>query len=166
MTDYEKLDAWIDANFDEEVRFLQALVSVPTDTPPGNNAPHAERTAQLLAGFGFAAEKHPVPADEVKAAGLESITNLIVRRYYSAERTPEGRPARGRVVALNAHGDVVPPGEGWTHDPYGGEIVDGSEIGSPAALASLVGSGRLVLAVVPDSSARIKQEPTDTSKGV
>ncbi len=48
----------------------------------------------------------------------------------------------------------------------GGEIVDASEIGSPAALASLVGSGRLVLAVVPDSSARIKQEPTNTSKGV
>ena len=29
------------------------------------------------------------------------------------------------VVALNAHGDVVPPGEGWTHAPYGGEIEDG-----------------------------------------
>ena len=42
------LDAWIDQHFDEEVRFLQALVRVPTDTPPGNNAPHAERTAELL----------------------------------------------------------------------------------------------------------------------
>ena len=29
---------WIDQHFDEEVRFLQALVRVPTDTP-GNNAP-------------------------------------------------------------------------------------------------------------------------------
>jgi acetylornithine deacetylase/succinyl-diaminopimelate desuccinylase family protein len=135
MTDYEKLDAWIDAHFDEQVRFLQELVRVPTDTPPGNNAPHAERTAQLLAGFGFEAEKHPVPADEVKAAGLESITNLIVRRYYSPERTPEGRPASGRVVALNAHGDVVPPGEGWTHDPYGGEIVDGRLYGRAAAVS-------------------------------
>ena len=61
MNDYEKLDAWIDAHFDEEVRFLQELVRVPTDTPPGNNAPHAERTAELLQAFGFAAEKHPVP---------------------------------------------------------------------------------------------------------
>ncbi len=61
-TAYDRLDAWIDAHFDEEVRFLQALVQVPTDTPPGNNAPHAERTAELLAGFGFVAEKHPVPA--------------------------------------------------------------------------------------------------------
>jgi len=47
---YAQLDAWIDAHFDDEVRFLQALVQVPTDTPPGNNAPHAERTAELLKG--------------------------------------------------------------------------------------------------------------------
>ena len=36
---YARLDAWIDAHFDEEVAFLQQLVRVPTDTPPGNNAP-------------------------------------------------------------------------------------------------------------------------------
>ena len=53
------LDAWIDAHFDEEVRFLQALVRVPTDTPPGDNAPHAERTAELLRGFGLTAETAP-----------------------------------------------------------------------------------------------------------
>ena len=45
-----QLDAWIDAHFDDEVRFLQELVRVPTDTPPGDNAPHAERTAALLRG--------------------------------------------------------------------------------------------------------------------
>jgi len=135
MTDYERLDAWIDAHFDEQVRFLQELVRVPTDTPPGNNAPHAERTAQLLAGFGFEAERHPVPAERVRAAGLESITNLIVRRYYSEQRQPNGRPAVGRVIALNAHGDVVPPGEGWTHDPYAGEIEDGRIYGRATAVS-------------------------------
>ena len=126
MTDYDQLDAWIDQHFDEEVRFLQALVQVPTDTPPGNNAPHAKRTAELLAGFGLQAEKHAVPEAEVKAAGLQSITNLIVRRHYAAG---------GRTIALNAHGDVVPPGEGWTHDPYGGEIVDGKIYGRATAVS-------------------------------
>ena len=125
MSDYDKLDAWIDAHFDEEVRFLQELVRVPTDTPPGDNAPHAERTAELLGGFGFEAERHPVPLAEVRAAGMESITNLIVRRRYGP----------GRTIALNAHGDVVPPGEGWTHDPYGGEIVDGKMYGRAAAVS-------------------------------
>jgi succinyl-diaminopimelate desuccinylase len=123
---FTQLDAWIDAHFDDEVRFLQALVQVPTDTPPGHNAPHAERTAELLAGFGFDAEKHAVPEQEVRDYGLESITNLIVRRAYD-----QGGP----VIALNAHGDVVPPGEGWTHDPYGGEIVDGKLYGRASAVS-------------------------------
>lgn len=122
---YERLDAWVDAHFDEEVKFLQALVRVPTDTPPGNNAPHAERTAELLQGFGYEAEKHPVPAQQVEDYGLESITNLIVRRRFGD----------GPVIALNAHGDVVPPGEGWTHDPYGGEVADGRLYGRAAAVS-------------------------------
>ena len=119
------LDTWIDAHFDEEVQFLQQLVRVPTDTPPGNNAPHAERTAELLKAFGFEAEKHPVPAQEVKNYGMESITNLVVRRKYG----------EGRIIALNAHGDVVPPGDGWTHDPYGAEIVDGKLYGRASAVS-------------------------------
>jgi succinyl-diaminopimelate desuccinylase len=125
MSPHEKLDAWIDAHFDEEVRFLQELVRVPTDTPPGNNAPHAERTAELLQAFGFAAEKHPVPDAEVRAHGLQSITNVIVRRRYG----------EGRTIALNAHGDVVAPGEGWTRDPYGGEIADGKIYGRATAVS-------------------------------
>ena len=125
MSSHDRLDAWIDAHFDEEVRFLQELIRVPTDTPPGNNAPHAERTAELLKAFGMEAEKHPVPEAEVKAHGLQSITNLIVRRRYG----------EGRTIALNAHGDVVAPGEGWTHDPYGGEIADGRIYGRAAAVS-------------------------------
>ncbi len=124
--DYAALDAWIDAHFDEQVRFLQALVRVPTDTPPGHNAPHAEHTAELIGAWGFEAEKHAVPADEVRAYGMQSITNLIVRRRYGAG---------GPVIALNAHGDVVPPGDGWTHDPYGGEVVDGKLYGRAAAVS-------------------------------
>jgi succinyl-diaminopimelate desuccinylase len=124
-THYAQLDAWIDAHFDEQVKFLQALVQVPTDTPPGNNAPHAERTAELLQAFGYSAERHAVPDADVKAYGLQSITNLIVRRPYGA----------GRTIALNAHGDVVPPGEGWTHDPYGGEIQDGAVYGRATAVS-------------------------------
>jgi len=123
---YTALDAWIAAHFDEEVRFLQELVRVPTDTPPGDNAPHAVRTAELLQALGLAAEAHPVPAAEVHAAGMQSITNLVVRRRYGAG---------GPVVALNAHGDVVPPGEGWTHDPYGGEIEGGRLYGRAAAVS-------------------------------
>lgn len=125
MTDYTQLDAWVDAHFDEQVSFLQSLVRVPTDTPPGNNAPHAERTAELLKAMGLDAEAHPVPAQAVQDYGMQSITNLIVRREYGP----------GRRVALNAHGDVVPPGDGWQHDPYGAEIDNGSLYGRAAAVS-------------------------------
>ncbi|WP_423453909.1 M20 family metallopeptidase [Ottowia sp. VDI28] len=123
---YSQLDAWIDQHFDEQVRFVQALVRVPTDTPPGNNAPHAERAAELLTGFGFEAERHPVPEDLLQAYGMQSITNLIVRRQYG-----QG----GCTIALNAHGDVVPPGEGWKHDPYGGDIENGKMFGRATAVS-------------------------------
>ena len=126
MTDHDRLDTWVDAHFDEEVAFLQALVRVPTDTPPGNNTPHAERTAELLHAFGFEAERHPVPQWALDEYGLQSITNLIVRRPYAAG---------GLTVALNAHGDVVPPGDGWNHDPYGGEVEHGKLYGRAAAVS-------------------------------
>ena len=125
MNHYEQIDAWVDAHFDEQVKFLQELIRIPTDTPPGNNAPHAERTAELLQGFGLEVEKYAVPEVEVRAAGLETITNLVVRRKYGP----------GKTVLLNAHGDVVPPGEGWTKKPYGGEIENGQIYGRAAAVS-------------------------------
>ncbi|MGI4719652.1 MAG: M20/M25/M40 family metallo-hydrolase [Janthinobacterium lividum] len=122
----QKLLDWIDAHFDEEVGFLQQVVRIPTDTPPGNNAPHAEAVAGMLEVYGWSAERHAVPAGEVRDYGMESITNLIVRRPYGAG---------GPTLALNAHGDVVPPGEGWTRPPYGAEIVDGALYGRAAAVS-------------------------------
>ena len=126
IADYNRLDQWIDAHFDEQVSFLQSVLSVPTDTPPGNNTPHALHTAELLKKYDMQAQAHAVPAEVVHAAGLESITNLIVKRQYG-----QG----GRVLALNAHGDVVPPGDGWTYPPYAGEIHDGKIYGRAAAVS-------------------------------
>ena len=137
-TIFDQLDAWVDAHFDEEVRFLQALVQVPTDTPPGNNAPHAERTADLLKGFGFEAEKHSPSAAELADYGMESITNLIVRRKYGAVAggaVSASSTQAGLTIALNAHGDVVPPGEGWTYPPYGAVIENGKMYGRATAVS-------------------------------
>jgi acetylornithine deacetylase/succinyl-diaminopimelate desuccinylase-like protein len=75
--------------------------------------------------MGLTTEKHAVPEALVHDAGLQTITNLVVRRPYG----------QGPTIALNAHGDVVPPGEGWTHDPYGGEIEGGKIFGRAAAVS-------------------------------
>jgi len=117
--------AFVDAAFAQQVAFLRELVQIPTDTPPGDNARHAERTAELLAGLGYSVERFPVDAEAVHARGLTSITNLIVRRRFGA----------GPVIALSAHGDAVAPGEGWTKPPYGAVIEDGRMYGRGVAVS-------------------------------
>lgn len=108
-----------------ETRFLAELVKVPSDNPPGDCRAHAEAAANLLEGLGLTVERHPVPEDRARAKGMIAATNLVVRRRFGA----------GPVVALNAHGDVVPPGEGWTKDPYGAEIEDGWMYGRGVAVS-------------------------------
>ena len=95
--------------------FLAEIVKVPSDNPPGDCAAAAGRAQALLEGLGFKVESHVVPDEVVRSNDMISATNLIVREKFG-----QGGP----TIALNAHGDVVPPGRGWTHDPYGAEIVD------------------------------------------
>ena len=102
--DDARLDAWVDAHFDDEVRFLQALVRVPTDTPPGDNAPHAEATATLLEGFGFAVERHPVP-DDARARARPRVDHQpgrsppLRRRADDRPQRPRRRRPAGRRLA-------------------------------------------------------------------
>ena len=110
---------------DAATRLLAALVRIPADNPPGDCAPVAEQVAELLEQLGLVVERHPVPDDLVRAAGMVSCTNLVLRRHFGD----------GPVLALNAHGDVVPPGAGWTADPYGAEIRDGWLYGRGAAVS-------------------------------
>ena len=119
------IEDYLSAQRDSQTRFLAELVKVPSDNPPGDCAPHGERTAALLTELGFKVERHPVPADVVRANGMISATNLIVRERFGP----------GPTIALNAHGDVVPPGLGWTSDPYGATIRDGYMYGRGVAVS-------------------------------
>ena len=116
---------FIETEREAEVGFLAELVKVASDNPPGDCLAHAERAATLLEGLGLEVERHPVPDAKVRAVGMERATNLVVRRRFGD----------GPTVALNAHGDVVPPGEGWTRDPYGAEVRDGWMYGRGVAVS-------------------------------
>jgi acetylornithine deacetylase/succinyl-diaminopimelate desuccinylase family protein len=115
MTIADRINAFVDGEFARATAFLAELVKVPSDNPPGDCAAHAARALALLEGLGLTVEAHPVPRSAVEAAGMKSATNLIVRHQFGD----------GPTIALNAHGDVVPPGGGWTRDPYGAVIEDG-----------------------------------------
>lgn len=119
--------SFIDDNFAREVAFLKELVMVPSDNPPGDCARHGEKSAELYEGLGFKVEKHKVPEKLVNQYGMKSVTNLVIRETFGS--------GKGPVIALNAHGDVVPPGQGWKHDPYGAEEKGGAIYGRGAAVS-------------------------------
>ncbi|MEW5421866.1 ArgE/DapE family deacylase [Amorphus sp. 3PC139-8] len=114
----------VDGRFDEAVTFLQEIVRIPSENPPGDCAEAADRIARLYEGLGLEIEEHPVPDPFVRQYGMRSATNLVVRRTFGA--------GTGPIVALASHADVVPPGEGWTSDPYGAEIRGGALYGRGA----------------------------------
>lgn len=120
-----RLGALVEERFADETAFLAALVRQPSDNPAGDCAPHAAVAAGHLERLGFTVERHAVPDALVKAHGMISVTNLVVRHRFGD----------GPVIALNAHGDVVPPGEGWTQDPYGAAVVDGWMYGRGVAVS-------------------------------
>ena len=119
--------SWLAAHRRDAESFLAQLVRTPSDNPPGDCAAHAAKAAALLEAMGLDVERHRVPDDDVRAHGLVSCTNLIVRARFGS--------GRGPTIALNAHGDVVPPGEHWTADPYGAEVRDGVMYGRGVAVS-------------------------------
>lgn len=111
------MKAAIDSRFEAQVEFLRSLVKVPSDNPPGDTEHHALHTAALLKELGFEVEVHPVPEPFVRQNGMVSVTNLMIRHRFG--------DGTGPTIALNSHGDAVPPGENWSEEPYGAHVEDG-----------------------------------------
>ena len=106
---------------EEAARFAAELIRIPTVNPPGDAYREcAELLGVRLEADGFETEYVQGPGDDPQRPKI----NVLGRR-----RGREARPA----LHLNGHFDVVPPGEGWTVDPFGGEIRDGYLYGRGSA---------------------------------
>ena len=92
---------------------LARIVAFNTENPPGREAELAQYLAQELSRLGLM-----VRTDEF-APGR---TNVIAT-YANG---------RGPVLAFNSHLDVVPAGEGWSHDPWNLFEADGRLYGRGA----------------------------------
>lgn len=112
--------AQVDALAGEMVEFTQALVRIPTINPPGDcYAACAELIARRLDEFGYAVES--LPAD-----GLPEHTSAYPRINVIGTLGGGGEQP---VLHFNGHYDVVPPGAGWTVEPFSGELRDGRIFG-------------------------------------
>jgi succinyl-diaminopimelate desuccinylase len=118
-----------EALIEEAVDFLQRLIRVPTVNPPG--AAYIECATLIgehLRNLGYTVEYIKLSASEVVELAPygegQPRTNVI-------GRLPDrlGAP----VLHFNGHMDVVPPGSGWSTDPFGGEVRDGRIYGRGAS---------------------------------
>lgn len=111
--DYEKLDARVLELKDELIRDIQEWVSVPSVQ------------AAAIEGKPFGAENARM-LDLALATGRKYGFETRNIDYYAGDIS---MGSGEQTMGMLAHLDVVPVGEGWTHAPFGGEIVDGKIFG-------------------------------------
>jgi succinyl-diaminopimelate desuccinylase len=115
MTVTERVVAEVDRAADEIVDYTAALVRIPTVNPPGAEY---EACARFI---GRDLERRGFSVEYIAAEGLPEHTARFPRVNVVGSR----RGGPGPVVHLNGHFYVVPPGDGWTMDPFGGVVRDG-----------------------------------------
>ena len=110
----------VDSKRDELIALTQDLIRIPTLNPPGEfYRDICEFLDTRLSGRGFTTEM-------VRAFGTPGDSDKYPRWNIVARR--EGAQA-GECVHFNSHIDVVEVGQGWTMDPFGGELKDGKIYG-------------------------------------
>lgn len=126
--DKKRVVQWIQDHEEELVTFLKKLVQTPSDNPPGDCLPIASYLEKQLSELGFEnVSLLEVDEESVKANGMISLANVLSSTIFG--------DGQGANIVLNAHGDVVPPGLGWSVDPYAGEVVDGKMFGRGVAVS-------------------------------
>ncbi len=119
----ERLFQNIDARVDELVELTADLIRFPTINPPGEAyTPCAEYIGERLRRRGFT-------VSYVRGEGTPGDSDLYPRTNVIARI--EGK-SPGHTVHFNSHIDVVEAGEGWTVDPFGGEVKNGRVYGRGA----------------------------------
>ena len=111
--DYEKIDARVAELRDELIRDVQKWVAVPSvQGEAAEGKPFGAEVARML----------DMALETARSYGFET-RNIDYRAGDVSMGSGE------QTMGMLAHLDVVPAGEGWTHDPFGGEIADGKIFG-------------------------------------
>ncbi len=152
----EKLDQEVLARRDDLIALTQDLIRIPTLNPPGEcYRDICEFLAARLKPQGFEVQlirAHDTPGDSDRYPRW----NLVARREGT-------RP--GSCVHFNGHTDVVEVGQGWTTDPFGGELKDGLIYGRGACdmkggIAAAIVAVEAFMAKCPDFAGSIEISAT------
>ncbi|HJZ67193.1 MAG TPA: succinyl-diaminopimelate desuccinylase, partial [Blastocatellia bacterium] len=109
----KKVTARVDELADEMIDWLRDLVRIPTVNPPGGNYRDAAQfIGDKLKRFGY-------EINFIEATGRPECTSEhprvnVIGHLHGVSFHP--------TLHFNGHIDVVPPGAGWTLDPFAGEL--------------------------------------------
>ncbi|MDO4546685.1 MAG: Sapep family Mn(2+)-dependent dipeptidase [Clostridia bacterium] len=108
--DFSKMDALIDSWQGEMIDMLRGWLAIDSvqAEKSADNAPFGDNVRRMLDLFLADAGKLGFEVDDVDG-------------YAGSAQMGEG----SRTLGILAHLDIVPAGDGWTRDPFGGEIADG-----------------------------------------
>jgi len=144
--------AEIENRQDDLTQLCADLIAIPTLNPPGNAyQPCAEFIGNRLAKRGFS-------VDYIRAEGTPGDSDAYPR--INVVSRLEGM-RDGECVHFNSHMDVVEVGQGWTVDPFGGEVRDGKVYGRGACdmkggLAASMIAAEVIADLVPDLAGAIE----------
>ena len=137
MKDASHLAEFIEG--ESATNLLRSMIRAASVNPPGGERDCAEVVYKKLASLGLEAEY----------IEREPGRTNVVTRLKGSRGTP--------VLLYNGHIDVVPPGNGWRHDPFGGEIDGGRLYGRGAAdMKSGVASMVAAVEAIVKSGARLR----------
>lgn len=129
MREYEDIKKLINDTVesleDELIKFGQDIIKISTENPPGYNYPEcAKAIGDMMEKIGCEVEYVNVPEELLpsltpKGENLPRV-NVIGKHKGSKERPN---------LHFSGHYDVVPAGQGWSVDPYGGIVKDGKLYG-------------------------------------
>jgi succinyl-diaminopimelate desuccinylase len=108
--------ARVDELAEEMTDWLREFVRIPTVNPPGENyGDAAQLIGQKLKQFGY--EINYIEATGRPECTPEHPRVNVIGHLHGASFHP--------TLHFNGHTDVVPPGAGWTLDPFAGELRNG-----------------------------------------
>ena len=103
-------------------------------------------------------------AQALLAAQLETLGFTVTRlRFGEIENFYAERPGPGPTLCFAGHTDVVPPGDGWRHDPFSGVLENGVMYGRGAV--DMKGAIAAFIAAAAKTTARLALLITGDEEG-
>jgi len=151
-----RLESQIAVRRDDLIALTQDLIRIPTLNPPGL---HYREICEML---GARLERAGFRTELIRAEGAIADSDAYPR-WNLVARHEGARP--GDCVHFNGHHDVVEVGQGWSVDPFGGEVQGGRIYGRGACdmkggIAASVIAAEAFIAAFPDYAGAIEISAT------